>query len=413
MKGLSFSYCFPSSRDPTWGVFVLQRLAALARLVDLEVASPVPIFPLWSRLRGHLPAPVEQHSGLTVHYPRFLYVPGILKTMDARLYARGLRGWLREYLRRRPVDLLDAHFVWPDGVGVSLLAREMGIPYTITLRGKIYVCLPNRSMKRQCTEALRSAAAVISVDSLMADIAVDLGTPRERVHVIPNGVDMEFFSPKDRTDARRQLGLPVEGRLLVTVAHLKAGKGHGEVIHALARLPADVRLVIVGGEVVRGYRREALALAERLGLRDRVILAGKQPYERVPLYLSAADASVLASWREGCPNVVLESIACGTPVVATRVGAVPDLVTPGVSGVIVPLRDVEALAEALRDTLSRTWSPEAVRQSPGILSWEAVALKVSDVFSRLSSRGGKPVAAIRAAGGTTLPPGSEHHGGRT
>jgi glycosyltransferase involved in cell wall biosynthesis len=381
MHILSFSYCFPRHQDPTWGVFVLQRLAALARLVDLEVASPVPVFPLLSRLRGRLPAPTEEHAGLLVHYPRFLYVPGILKSIDTRLYARGLRGWLREYLRKRPVDLLDAHFIWPDGVGVSRLAWQAGLPYTITLRGKIYPCLEDRRMKRQCAEALRHAAAVISVDSLMADIAVDLGAPREKVHVIPNGVDTEVFSPKDKAWARGELGLPLEGRLLVTVGHLKPSKGHGEVVQALAGLPRDIRLVIVGGEGQSGYRRELMALASRLGVADRVLLAGKQPYERIPLYFSAADLSVLASYREGCPNVVLESLACGTPVVATRVGAVPDLLTPGRNGAIVPVGDAEALAGALRDTLAGVWPPDVLSRSPAVRSWDEVAERVHRVFA--------------------------------
>ncbi|MGB2753739.1 MAG: glycosyltransferase [Phycisphaerae bacterium] len=381
MHILSFSYCFPRHQDPTWGVFVLQRLAALARLVDLEVASPVPVFPLLSRLRGRLPAPTEEHAGLPVHYPRFLYVPGILKSMDTRLYARGLRGWLREYLRKRPVDLLDAHFIWPDGVGVSRLAWQAGLPYTITLRGKIYPCLEDRRMKRQCAEALRHAAAVISVSTPMAFVAADLGAPPERIHVIPNGVDTEVFSPKDKAWARGELGLPLEGRLLVTVGHLKPSKGHGEVVQALAGLPRDIRLVIVGGEAQSGYRRELMALASRLGVADRVLLTGKQPYERIPLYFSAADLSVLASYREGCPNVVLESLACGTPVVATRVGAVPDLLTPGRNGAIVPVGDAEALAGALRDTLAGVWPPDAVSRSPAVRSWDEVAERVRRVFA--------------------------------
>jgi teichuronic acid biosynthesis glycosyltransferase TuaC len=127
-------------------------------------------------------------------------------------------------------------------------------------------------------------------------------------------------------------------------------------------------------------------LVERLGLRDRVVLAGKQPYERIPLYLSAADASVLASWREGCPNVVLESLACGTPVVATRVGAVPDLVQPDENGAIVPVLDPAALADALRRVLARSWSPETVRGSPAVRSWDEVAANVLAVFEQALGR---------------------------
>jgi glycosyltransferase involved in cell wall biosynthesis len=369
-------------------VFVLQRLAALAKQVDLEVASPVPVFPLWNRLRGGLPAPVEEHGGLTVHYPRWFYVPGVLKTLDGRLYARGIRRWFDARCRADRPDLLDAHFVWPDGVAVSHLARRAGLPYVITLRGWLYPCLERPSLRRQARDALLQAAAVISVSSPLADAAADLGVPRERLHVIPNGVDLERFTPVDRREARRQLDLDPDGRLLVAIGHLKPVKGHQELIRAMADLPQDVRLVIVGGDPGRGaHRRRLLDEIERLGLSSRVVLAGRQPYDRVPLYLSAADVSVLPSRREGCPNVVLESLACGTPVVAARVGAVPDLLTPGENGLNVPLRDPGALAHGLRKALDARWSRKAVRETVCERSWEAVAGRVMEVFRGVLGEG--------------------------
>jgi len=381
MRVLSFSYCFPSSLRPTWGVFVLQRLAALAKHVDLDVASPVPVFPLWNRLHGGVPAPVEEHAGLAVHYPRWFYVPGILKTLDGRFYARGIRRWFDRQCRRQRPDLLDAHFVWPDGVGVSHLARRAGLPYVITLRGWLYPCLERASLRRQARRALLDAAAVISVSGHLADTAADLGVPRGRLYVIPNGVNVDRFRPLDRDRARRELGLPTDGPLIVAVAHLKRTKGHDELLEALAAQPDDVRLVIVGEDPGRGaYRSRLEDLISRLGLQDRVLLAGRQPHERIPLYLSAADVGVLASYREGCPNVVLESLACGTPVVATRVGAVPDLVTPGENGIIVPPRDASALGDAMREALHASWSREAIRASVQGNTWSEVAEQVLAVF---------------------------------
>ena len=381
MKVISFSYCFPSTARPAWGVFVLQRLAALARLADLEVVSPFPAFPFYTHLTGGHPPIADQFGGLAVHRPRFFYVPGLFKAQDGRFYARGIRRWLEWFCRRSRPDVLDAHFIWPDGVGVSHLAGRMGIPYVITLRGKIYPCMENRSMKRQCAAALRSAAAVISVDSRMAELAAELGTPADRLHVIPNGVDGKRFAPMDKAAARAELGLPPNVRLLVTVAHLKRTKGHGEAVRALARLGGDVHLVIVGGEVERaGYRRELKGLIGELGLRGRVHLVGPQPYDIIPKYFAAADASVLASHREGCPNVVLESLSCGRPVVATDVGGVPDLL-PHQGGRIVPVGDIDALAGAIGQVLAGNWPVERVRACPAVRSWEQVAQAVLDVLN--------------------------------
>ncbi len=380
MKILSFSYCFPNHSSPTWGVFVRQRLAALAAMAELEVVSPVPTFPLVTRWRGPAGPASERCGGLRVHRPPFFYLPGMLKSLDGSLYARGLRRWLDGLVGRWPPDVLDAHFAWPDGVGVSLLARRLGLPYAVTLRGKIYPCLEVRSQRRQCAEALRGAAAVISVDGRMAEIARELGTPGERIHVIPNGVDVEHFRLGDKLAARRELGLPETGRLLVTVAHLGPRKGHCETIRALARLPDDVRLVLVGGDHTSGGARALRELARSLGVEDRLLLAGRQPYDRIPKYLAAADVSVLASWREGCPNVVLESLASGTPVVASDVGAVTMLVEHGRNGRVVPPRQVEPLAGAIEQLLADLPSPQEVRDSPAVRSWDDVAADVCGVL---------------------------------
>jgi teichuronic acid biosynthesis glycosyltransferase TuaC len=385
---LSFSYCFPRPRAPAWGVFVYQRLAAMARRVPLEVVSPVPSFPVLSRFKGPRAPLCSRWQDVTVHRPRFFYLPGIFKSLDARFYAAGIRRWLAQFADRWQPDLLDAHFVWPDGVGVSLLAKEFGLPYSITLRGKIYPCLEVASQRRQCAEALRSAAAVVSVDHRMADIAQELGAEPARVHVIPNGVDLNRFQPGDRAAARQELGLPPGGRLLVSVGHLGERKGHRETLSALARLPRDVRLVLVGGDskAHRGGKQDLEQLAESLGLDDRVIFAGPQPFDRIPLYYQAADASVLASWREGCPNVVLESLACGTPVVAADVGSVPMMIEDGRNGRIVPPCDADQLAKALGEVLDMHLPAEQVRGSPAVRSWDDVAAEVCTVFQAAVGR---------------------------
>ncbi|MBN2339510.1 MAG: glycosyltransferase [Acidobacteria bacterium] len=381
MKILSFSYCFPNERNPSWGVFVYQRLKALAELEELQVCSPVPWFPILKpKVASTGPEPWQ---GLKVHRPGFFYLPGLMKNADARFYAQGLKRWLKAFCQNWRPDLLDAHFIWPDGVGVAELAKELGIPYAITLRGKIYECLKVPAQARQCAEALKEAAAVISVSSRMADEALKLGADGRRLHVITNGVDLDHFRSRDRANCRRQLGLPEEGRLLVTVAHLGARKGHHEMIRALARLPEDVRLVIVGGEAQGGTMEGLREVARSSGVDGRLILPGPQPYDRIPLYFSAADASVLASYREGCPNAVLESLACGIPVVATDVGAVPDILPVPEAGRIVPVRQDEPLGNAVAEVLGRSWSVDEVVRRGGVRSWEQVAEDVRRILQAI------------------------------
>lgn len=381
MKILSFSYCFPNHDAPQWGIFVYQRIAAMGHRMQVQVCSPQPWLPIIRNKNRFRDAALWKD--VVVHRPRFLYCPGILKDSDARLYARGIRNWLKGICRSWEPDLLDAHFIWPDGVGVGILGRELGIPYTITLRGKIYECMKSASQARQCAEALRGAACVISVSSRMADVAIGLGADRNRMHVISNGVDREQFRPRDKSECRSRLGLPDEGRMLVTVAHLGPRKGHHEMIRALARLPEDVRLVIVGGEAQGGTIAGLREVAVSLGVADRLILPGQQPYDKIPLFFCAADASVLASYREGCPNAVLESLACGTPVIATDVGAVQDILPVPEAGRIVPAQRVEPLGDAIEEVLGQKWKPEEVVRRSGVRSWKCVAEEVLEVFESI------------------------------
>jgi glycosyltransferase involved in cell wall biosynthesis len=381
MKILSFSYCFPRRAAPQWGIFVLQRLAAVARREHLQVVAPEPYFPWITSWRGWRGPCVEEWQGLRVYRPRFFYLPGLLKSFDGRFYARAVRRWWKAHLDHDRPDILDAHFEWPDAVGVSLLAREVGLPYAVTMRGWLYEAMARPRILPQCVEALRGAAAIISVSTHLAETAVQLGAPAERVHVIPNGVDTERFCPRDKTAARQALGLPEDGRLLVSVAHLGPRKGHRETIQALAQLPPDVRLVLVGGSPGPGRSEHALReLARRCGVQSRVIFAGRQPHETVPLFFNAADASVLASYREGCPNVVLESLASGTPVVASDVGNVSTMVCNGTNGFVVPPKTVGPLAAALSELLNHPIASEEVRRWPAVRSWDEVAGDACEVL---------------------------------
>ena len=389
MRVLSFSSCFPSAADPHRGVFVLERLAALAGRVPLEVVHPVGWFPGYPGRFRAPDRPRETLRGLTVHHRRFFYLPGVLKRLDGRLYSRGIARWLgRHFDAHGPPDLLDAHFVWPDGVAVSRLAERFNLPFVVTLRGTLNSRARRRSLRRRIGRALQRAAAVISVGEPMAALAAELGAEPEKITVIPNGVNTNLFRPIPCQLARQSVGLDPAGRCVVAVANMRPDKGLSELVEAMAALPADVRVVIVGEDGdAGGYRRSLQAAARRGGYGDRLLFAGPQPHERVGLYLNAAEVSVLPSRVEGCPNVVLESLACGRPVVATRVGEVPNLVIPDVSGKIVPPRDPLALGDALNAALARTWSAETIRRTPAVRSWDEVAQATLLVWQRAVGEG--------------------------
>jgi glycosyltransferase involved in cell wall biosynthesis len=376
--------------------------------IETVVVAPTPWFPFVSGLRpGFRPnVPREEvQDGVRVLHPRFLSFPGILKCLDGVLLALGALPTLLRLRRTFRFEAIDAHFVYPEGMAAALLGRLLRVPVLITLRGMLPLLVPFRLRRPQLRWALRRAARVIAVSETLRDDAVALGIPPEKIRVIENGIDTGLFHPQDRTAARRRLGLPENGPVLVSVGTLAPRKGFQLVIEALPALAErfpGLRFVIVGGAGAEGaMEAELRGLAERLGVADRVIFAGPRQREELAAFYSAADVSVLASAHEGCPNVVLESLACGTPVVGTPVGSIPSLLSDSEAGRLTE-RTVPALTEALSIALSRAWDRNKVRACVVDRTWEAVGREVMEEVER--GPRALPWAKEARAFGPTAPP---------
>jgi teichuronic acid biosynthesis glycosyltransferase TuaC len=277
-------------------------------------------------------------------------------------------------------DVIDAHFAYPDGFAAVLLGRWFRRPVCITLRGTIVQWSQYPVLRRLCDWTICNAQRVIAVAETLADRARQGGVPAHRVATIANGVDGERFRLADRTAARKTLGLPPEGRLLVSVGHLSPRKGFHRVIGALPRVLEtcpDAALAVVGGRGAEADNSaELAALVRDLGLAAHVRFAGAQTPDGVALWLAAADAFVLASDFEGCPNVVLEAMACGRPVVATKVGDVERMVPPFAGILVDDPEDRTALAESITAALTRGWDARRIRDHVAAQSWDGVAQKV-------------------------------------
>jgi teichuronic acid biosynthesis glycosyltransferase TuaC len=388
---LLFSTVFPNAAQPHHGVFVRQRMRGLPpEEFEVRVVAPTPWFPLVKRLRGLRPGfrpevPREEvQEGVPVLHPPFLSVPGIFKCLDGLfLFLWTLPALIR--LRREfRFDVIDAHFVYPEGLAAALAGLVLRVPVTVTLRGMLPLLVPFRLRRPQLRFALRRAARVIAVAESLKRDAVALGVPVERVRVIENGIDPELFHAIDRTEARRSLGLAKYGPLLVSVGTLAPRKGFHLVMEAMAKLRKSwptLRFAIVGGDGAEGAMlAELRQLAERLKIADRVIFAGPRKSEELARWYAAADLFVLATAHEGCPNVVLEALACGTPVVATPVGNIPELLDGTrrpEAGVLVE-RNVESIAAGIDKALGRGWDPDAVRARVESRTWRAVGAEVAE-----------------------------------
>jgi glycosyltransferase involved in cell wall biosynthesis len=262
---------------------------------------------------------------------------------------------------------------------------------TITLRGMLPLLVPFRLRRPQLRFALRRAARVVAVSESLKRDAIALGIEPRRVRVIGNGTDPETFKPMDRIEARRRLDLGKYGPLLVSVGTLAPRKGFHLVMEAMARLDRrwpTLRFAIVGDDGPEGaMEAELRRLAARLRLAERVVFAGPRRREELAAWYSAADLFVLASAHEGCPNVVLEALSCGTPVVATPVGSVPELIAPA-AGLLVE-RTAEAIAAGIDAALARAWDRDAIRVSR---TWQDVGREVAEELR--GALGGRVAAAV-------------------
>jgi glycosyltransferase involved in cell wall biosynthesis len=338
MRVLVSTGIFPNRSDPTRGVYVWEQVAELSRLDEVKVIAPVPLIPPLLRLRRYRPfsrVPRRDRVGdVDVRYPRYVVIPRLARFLHGFfVYACTLPAHARAVREHRP-DVLLSFFAYPYGFAAVLTAATFGLPVVVSCRGSDIIHLARPFLHRRLIAwSLCRCRAVVAVSRALCEEIVALGVDRRRIHTVPNGIDASRFRPEDRALARRSLGLDAGAPLLVCVSRLSREKGVDLLLEALARARRrDLHLAIVGD----GPEAPALrAQRDRLGLASRVHFAGRRPHEEIPRWMSAADAVVLGSRSEGHPNALLEALACGRPVVAPRVGGVPDVVTGDSLGVMV------------------------------------------------------------------------------
>jgi teichuronic acid biosynthesis glycosyltransferase TuaC len=311
----------------------------------------------------------EMRHGVHVHHPRYLSIPKVGMNVAATLlYRGGLTACRMHQLNNTTIDVIDAHYFYPDGVAAARLSKALGIPFVVTSRGTDLNVLANfPRVRQQILWAAEQAAAVITVSGALRQRAIEVGIDDKKIAVLRNGVDLEQFTPQEREASRRQFG--ASGFTVVSVGNLVPLKGHDLTIEAVASMP-DATLLIAGG----GPLHDALvARAAALGVADRVKLLGEVPHGQLARLYSAADVSVLMSEREGWANVLLESMACGTAVVATRVGGNAEAITSPAAGALLPERSSQALAAALQAFRQTPNDRPATRRHAEAFGWGAVA----------------------------------------
>lgn len=393
VRTLLFSTLYPSSADPLRGVFVETRLRELLSTgqVTTKVVAPVPWFyskhPKHGRFARMASAPRrESLNDIDVLHPRYLVVPKVGMHVAPILLALGARPAIARLIDEGfDFDIIDAHYYYPDGVAAAILARWFRKRLVITARGTDLNLIPKyRWPRTQIKWAADRADASIGVCTALMDVLRDWQVEPHKLHVMRNGVDLTRFRPIPQLHARSELGLQGDP-LLISVGHMTERKGHHVAIDAAAELRrthSNVKLVIVGN----GEEHDRLvAQTRRLGLEAHVQFSGSIPNAELHRWYSAADVLVLASSREGWPNVLLEAMACGTPVVATSIWGTPEVVQGSVAGRLVEQRDGAAFAAAVVDMLRAGIDRGAVRLYAEGFSWEQTSHDQLALFRRLAA----------------------------
>jgi len=400
MKLLTFSTLFPNTVKPSHGIFVETRLRYLlgSGKVESKVVAPVPWFPSqhprFGDYAGFAKVPRrETRYDIDVRHPRYLVIPKVGMTAAPWLLAQSAKKEIGRIIDEGyDFDAIDAHYFYPDGVAAVMLGQYFNKPVVITARGTDINLIPQYALpKKQLMWAAEHAAGMITVCNALRDEMVQLGMPGERIVPLRNGVDLQRFQPMDRQAARAKLGM--DGFTLVSVGLLDKRKAHDLTIGALPLMP-DTKLFIAG----TGPERKNLEMqARQLGVLERVTFLGAVAQPQLKEYYNAADAMVLASSREGWANVLLESMACGTPVVASNVWGTPEVVSAPEAGVLMPERTSEGIARAVRTLRENYPAHAATRRYAENFSWDATTDGQIQLFSRIIGGGGVPVRQRAAA----------------
>jgi glycosyltransferase involved in cell wall biosynthesis len=345
--------------------------------------APVPWFPFKSKrfgLYGEYAqvARYENRFDIEIIHPRYWVIPKIGMNINPIILAIASYPVLKRMIKHGyDFDLIDAHYFYPDGIAAVIIGKLLNKPVIITARGTDINLISDYFLpRRMILWAAKQAKANITVSKALKNKLIEIGIDPENIHVLRNGVDLDFFKPLDREKLRLKLNL--NRKTLVSVGNLIELKGHHLIIEAMRDLPEFVLLIVGGGPNLAFLE----ALIQKYKLSDRVTLLGTVSQQQLVEIYNAVDALVLASSREGLANVLLESMACGNPVIATNVGGTPEVVTTPEAGVLIKQRTAEGIKDAISTLFQSYPDRNETRKHAEGFSWNVTVDKLSQLMTQ-------------------------------
>jgi glycosyltransferase involved in cell wall biosynthesis len=373
---------FPSSAEPWQGRSAYQTLRVLAREADVRVFYPNASYPSWLRPRSRSYDKLDASYSppdVKVNYYDFPALP---------LVSRPLNGWmaarvLLPYIRNFAPDLIFSFFLYPESYAALKIGKVLAVPVVARSMGSDINRIGDPISAFHTRTVLREADFLVTVSDDLRRKAVAMGASPERTRTIVNGCDLAVFHARDRLAARQKLGIDTGAEAVVYIGRMDAKKGLRELVEAAASLHPErpnLQVYLVGEGPDRTVIQGAIDANNAAGYVHALTGCA---FDVVAIWMTAADLVTLPSYMEGCPNVVLEALACGRPVVATNVGGIPELMSDE-CGQLVPPRDPAGLAHALAAVLDRAWDAASLSAHRS-RSWNDVAAELLEIFESLVS----------------------------
>jgi len=387
MRTLHLSQDFPNKFHPYMGIFVKQLLDCISgSKIQVEVVSPKPytiplkIFPYWNF--SFIPRR-KDFGKYIVHCPRYIYpIPKkIFYPITSYSYTFFVKRYIKKNIKRP--DLIHAHYPYLEGHLAIKLGKIWKIPVITSLQGTIMkkIIWSSKIIKKNVLNTLDNSECVFCISKDIKDICIKLGVSEEKLEIVPNGVNKKIFHPMDRDFARKTVDIDSDGKIVLYVGSYMPVKGIEYLLKAaLTLLEKNKNLVFIF--IGRGFEKMSR-------MHSNIKVIGAIEHEKIPFWLNSADLLVLPSLSEGRPNILLEAMACKTPILTTNVGGIPEIVKNNYNGILIPPKRSDLLAENISMILGDNGLRKKIGENglrfikKNDLYWEEIAKKVVKIYRKI------------------------------
>ena len=375
MKILVITNLFPNKIEPQRATYNRQQMFMLSKLCELKVVAPISWFPLKRFFEGDIKSSEipsnEVIEGIETFHPKYFMTPKIGRSLYGIMFFFSILMPVLRIYKTFKFDIIFATWAYPDSFASVLISKLLKKPIITKVHGTDINEYAELWLRRRMIRfTLNNSCCVISVSQDLRDKMIEIGVKPEKVKVIYNGIDSDIFKPLDKMDIRRELGIDINKKVILFVGNLKPVKGLIYLIEAFAGIvdcSQNIVLILIGaGELKKELEDEI----KKHGIENCVQILGTKSHKEIPKWMNACDLLCLPSLNEGVPNVILEALACGIPVVASNVGGIPEIQTSKEYGILVSPKNSEELQKAILDCLNKSWDREAISKYSARFSWE-------------------------------------------